>query len=168
MHSRVVTRQFSKKNTSTSTPPERSSLGAHQSYHLNCNTLTVYLHRRSHSNGSLQYGGNAIAIPIAQANGSEDAMGGRAKKGAGRKTSTRIPVLAPPSSGTFCTPLRCVSCAKNPRLKKTEALWRGPEMFQEGAFSGTSSSPIRFAPPHIMQSGTGKIMEISLWVRGWE
>ena len=30
MHSRVVTRQFSKKTTSTSTPPERSSLGAHQ------------------------------------------------------------------------------------------------------------------------------------------
>ena len=30
MHSRVVTRQCSKKTTSTSTPPERSSLGAHQ------------------------------------------------------------------------------------------------------------------------------------------
>ena len=32
MHSRVVTRQFSKKPTSTSTAPERSSLGAHQSF----------------------------------------------------------------------------------------------------------------------------------------
>ena len=32
MHSRVVTRQFSKKNTSTNTPPERSSLGAHQPF----------------------------------------------------------------------------------------------------------------------------------------
>ena len=29
-HSRVVTRQFSKKNTSTSRPPERSGLGAYQ------------------------------------------------------------------------------------------------------------------------------------------
>ena len=46
-------------------------------------------------------------------------------------------------------PLLCFSCTKIQDGADQKLFWRGPKELRESAFSGTFSSPIRFAPPHI-------------------
>ena len=53
-------------------------------------------------------------------------------------------VRFPPPSGVSAL----FSCTKIP-TEQTKALLEGSKKFRESAFSGTFSSPIRFAPPHI-------------------
>ena len=92
---------------------------------------------------------------------SEDARGGRKKKGGG-KTSRRTPVpkkvLDHSSSGMFSTSLGCqcsVFLFKNPRLSRPEARLEGSRNFREGELSGTFSSPHTFC--HIMAHMLGTV-----------
>ena len=85
---------------------------------------------------------------------------------------TRVFGPHPPSSGTFSTRSGAIALSCFPVKIKEGAdqrlLWRAPQLFREGAFSGAKFLPIRFQPPLSWPktkatSGLPCVWEVLFW-----